>query len=73
MSSQDYSKRLSQQEESFASLKEGVAKLLPPETCEKHRPCAELRWECEKLWTKWEELQPRVEQTLEDLHEKVSC
>ena len=48
-----------------------MAKLLPQETCEKHGPCSELQQECEQLWKKWEELLPRVKQTLEWLHEKV--
>ncbi len=52
-------------------LKDSVATLLPQETCERYGACSELRQECEKLWAKWEEFQPRVEQTLEWLHEKV--
>lgn len=63
--------QVTDQEANLTVIKEGAARLLPPEACEMHEGCRELQEECVELERRWRGLEQRLERNVEKLNEKV--
>ena len=58
--------------EQLKELQENSGQLLTDELCRKHEPVQKLRKQCEQLEPRWEELQTRLDSSLEQLENRVS-
>ena len=64
--------KLSQQAPELQDLLEKSSDLLTDGLCEKHEPVKTLRKQCKQLEPKWEELQDRIDRSLNQLENRVS-
>ena len=62
---------MSQQQPKLQELSEQAAGLLTEEVCQQYEPAQELSDQCEELEGKWQELNERLQLSLQDVEEKV--
>ena len=56
----------------LAEVQSTAGRLLTDELAEKHKPVKQLKEHCDQLETRWEELQEKLDHTLEQLENRVS-
>ena len=69
---QIHMEKLSQQAPELQELQENASGLLTDNLCDKHEPVRTLRKQCEQLEPRWEKLQKKIDNSLQQLENRVS-